>query len=81
MNNAYDVNQALQNLFQMRNSGQNPQQLLNTMIQQNPQMQQRLAMLQNMSRGKNPQEFIVQLARQNGVSEQNIQQLMQMIGK
>lgn len=81
MNNGYDVNQALQNIFQMKNAGRNPQQLLQMMMQQNPQMQQTLSVLQNMSKGKSPQEFFTQLARQNGVSEQNMAQLMQMFGK
>lgn len=80
-NNGYDVNQALQGLFQMRNAGRNPQQILQMMIQQNPQIQQQLAMLQNMTKGKSPQEFFSQLAKQNGVSEQNMAQLMQMFGK
>lgn len=81
MNNGYDVNQALQNVFQMKNAGRNPQQILQMMIQQNPQIQQQLAMLKNMSNGKSPQEFFSQLAKQNGVSEQNMAQLMQMFGK
>lgn len=81
MNNGYDINQALQNVFAMKNAGRNPQQLLQTMIQQNPQIQQQLAMLQNMSQGKSPKEFFSQLARQNGVSEHNMAQLMQMFGK
>lgn len=81
MNNGYDVNQALQTIFQMRNAGRNPQQIMQMLIQRNPQYQQTLAMLQNMSQGKSPQEFISQLARQNGVSEQNMAQLMQMFGK
>lgn len=80
MNNGYDVNQALQSIFQMKNAGRNPQQLLQIMIQQNPQIQQQLAMLKNMSNGKSPKEFFSQLARQNGVSEQNMAQIMQMFG-
>ena len=81
MNNGYDVNQALQSIFQMKNAGQNPQALLQMMLQQNPQMQQQMAILKNMAQGKSPKEFFTQLARQNGVSEQNMQQLMQMFGK
>lgn len=81
MNNQYDVNQALQSVFQMRNAGQNPQAIMQMLIQQNPQIKQRLIMLQNMSKGKSPQEFFSQLAKQNGVSEQNMAQLMQMFGK
>ncbi len=81
MNNAYDVNQALQSIFQMRNSGKNPQAVMQLLIQQNPQIQQQLSVLQNMAKGKTPQEFFSQLAKQNGVNEQNMAQLMQMFGK
>ena len=81
MNNGYDVNQALQNVFQMRNAGRNPQQIMQMLMQQNPQLQQQIAMLQNMAKGKSPKEFFSQLARQNGVNEQNMAQLMQFFGK
>lgn len=81
MNNGYDVNQALQNIIAMKNSGKNPQAILQMLMQQNPQAQQMLTQLQNMSKGKNPREFFSQLARQSGVSEQNMAQLMQMFGK
>jgi uncharacterized protein YutE (UPF0331/DUF86 family) len=80
MNNGYDVNQALQSVFQMRNAGRNPQQIMQMLIQRNPQYQQQIAMLQNMAKGKTPKEFFTQLAKQNGVSEQNMAQLMQMFG-
>lgn len=79
--NGYDVNQALNSVFQMKNAGRNPQQIMQMLIQQNPQIQQRVAILQNMAQGKNPKEFFSQLARQNGVNEQNMQQLMQMFAK
>lgn len=81
MNNRYDVNQALQSIFQMKNAGQNPQMIMQMLLQQNPQLQQQIAILQNMSKGKNPQDFFAQLARQNGVSEQNMAQIMQMVGR
>lgn len=80
MNNGYDVNQALQSLFQMKNSGQNPQAILQMLIQRNPQYSQMLTQIRNMSQGRNPREFVMQLAKQNGVSEQNLAQLMQMFG-
>lgn len=80
MNNQYDVNLAIQSIMQMRQSGKNPQMIMQMLVNQNPQMQQRLAILQNMAKGKNPQEFISQLARQKGVSEQNLQRILQMMG-
>lgn len=80
MNNGYDVNQALQSLFQMRNAGQNPQAIMQMLIQRNPQYSQMLTQIRNMSQGRNPREFVMQLAKQNGVNEQNLAQLMQMFG-
>lgn len=80
MNNGYDVNQALQGLFQMRNAGRNPQQIMQMLIQQNPQYSQMLTQIRNMAQGRNPRDFVMQLARQNGVNEQNMAQLMQMFG-
>ena len=79
MNN--NINQSLQYLLSLKNQGQNPQAIMQMLIRQNPQVQQNLAILQNMAQGKNPQEFITQLARQNGVSEQNLQEIMQMLAK
>ena len=81
MNRGYDVNQALQSIFQMRQAGRNPQEVMQMLMQQNPQIQQNLAVLQNMVKGKNPQEFFTQLAQQNGVSAQNMQNIQQMFGK
>jgi uncharacterized protein YutE (UPF0331/DUF86 family) len=78
INRNFDINQALQNLFAMKNAGRNPQQIMQMLIQQNPQIQNTLATLHNMSQGKSPREFFSQLARQNGVNEQNMAQLMAM---
>lgn len=78
INRNIDINQSLQNLFAMKNAGRNPQQIMQMLIQQNPQIQNILATLHNMSQGKSPREFFSQLARQNGVNEQNMAQLMDM---
>lgn len=78
MNNGYDVNQALQSVFQMRNAGQNPQTIMQMLIQRNPQYSQMMAQIRNMSQGRSTKEFVMQLARQNGVNEQNLQMLSQM---
>lgn len=78
MNNGYDVNQALQSIFQMRNAGQNPQQIMQMLIQRNPQYSQMITQIRNMSQGRSTKEFVMQLARQNGVNDQNLQMLSQM---
>jgi DNA polymerase III gamma/tau subunit len=80
MNNGYDVNQALQSIFQMKNAGRNPQQIMQMLIQRNPQYSQMLTQIKNMSQGRSTKEFVMQLAKQNGVNEHNMAQLMQMFG-
>lgn len=81
MNNGYDVNQALQNLIAMKNSGKSPKMVLQMIMQQNPQVGQLMTQFRNMSNGRNPRDFITQLARQNGVSDQNISAIQQMFQK
>jgi hypothetical protein len=81
MNNGYDFNQALQNLFAMKNSGKNPQIILQMIMQQNPQVAQLMTQFRNMSNGQNPRDFITQMARQNGLSEQNISTIQQIFQK
>ena len=73
-----DINQIIQNLIQMKNSGQNPQAIMQMMLQNNPQLNQVMAQMQNMAQGRSPKEFVMQLAKQNGVNEQNLAQLMAM---
>ena len=80
MNNNNQMNQAIQSILQMKNAGRNPQQIMQMLIQRNPQYSQMLTQIRNMSNGRNPQEFVMQLARQNGVNEHNMAQLMQMFG-
>lgn len=81
MNNGYDVNQALQNLIAMKNSGKNPQMILQMIMQQNPQVGQLMTQFRNMSNGRAPKDFVMQMARQSGLSEQNISAIQQMFQK
>jgi hypothetical protein len=74
-----DINQTLQGIFAMKNAGRNPQQIMQMLIQKNPQVQQMLTTLQNMAGGRSPKEFLTQIAKQNGVSEQNISAIEQIL--
>ena len=78
MNN--DINSRIQAIMALKSQGKNPQQLMQMIVQQNPQAKLAMQRLNNMAQGKNPQEFLVQLARQNGVNEQNIQSISQLFG-
>lgn len=76
-----DINERIQAIMALKTQGKDPNQLIQIIIQRNPQAKLAMQRLNNMSQGKSPQEFIMQLARQNGVNEQNIQALSQMFGK
>lgn len=76
MNN---INQTLQHIFSLKNAGHNPQQILQMMIQRNPQYAQMLQTVKNMSQGRDPKQFFTQLAMQNGVDQNTMSMLMQML--
>ena len=76
-----DINTTIQNILSFRNSGGNPQQLLQMLMAQNPEVQNMFNRVQNMAQGRSPQEFLTQLAKQNGVSEQNIQGILSLFNK
>jgi hypothetical protein len=67
MNN--NVNANIQQIMALKQQGKTPQQVMQMLIQQNPQVQQTLAQMKNMAQGRTPKEFIMQMARQNGVEE------------
>lgn len=75
------LNQNIDAIINMANMRKNPQQVMQMLIQQNPQVKQMMTQIQNMANGRTPQEFITQLAQQNGVSQDRIDQLMQIMGQ
>ena len=76
MNN--QLNTTLQSIAIAKKQGKNPQIIMNTILQQNPQVRQTLTQLQNMAQGRNPKEFIMQLARQNGIEEATLSMISEM---
>lgn len=75
-----DINQTLEQIIRFYDSGGNPKQVMQTMMQQNPQMNQMQTQMRNMAQGRSPKDFILQIAKQNGVSEQNLQGLARILG-
>lgn len=75
------LNENIQAVINMANTRKNPQQIMQMLIQQNPQIKQMMTQIQNMANGRTPQEFITQLAKQNGVDQATIDHLMQIIGQ
>lgn len=73
-----NLNDTIQNILKAKNSGKNPNAILQLLYQRNPNFQQLATQLQNMAQGRSPQEFITQLARQNGVSQDNLQAISEL---
>ena len=62
--------QMVQTLQQMKN----PQQAFMGMIQQNPQIQQQMKTMKNISGGRSVEQTVRQLAKQQGISEEQLMQ-------
>ena len=78
MNN--DINSRIRAINSLKSQGRNPQQVMQMLMQQNPQLQQTLTQMKNMANGRNPGDFIMQLARQNGADELSLQMIGEMFG-
>lgn len=66
------------NFFQMVQHFQqakDPKQAFMGMIQQNPQMQQKMQQMQNVSGGRSMEQTVRQLAKQQGISEEQLMQV------
>ena len=73
------INEQISAIMSLKQRGMTPQQVMQMMFQQNPQLQQQMQTLQNMAQGKNPRDFIMQLAKQNGANQNSINSIMQML--
>ena len=69
-------NNPLTMIMQMMNSGTNPQQLMQQIVSQNPQLQVMLNQAQQS--GMSPRDYALQFAKQNNI---NIQPLVNMLGQ
>lgn len=76
-----DINQLFQSIAQAKSMGKNPQAIIQTIMQRNPNYQQAMVRLQNMAQGQNSQQFLTQLAKQNGLNDNGLQALKQIFGK
>jgi hypothetical protein len=62
-------------MIQHFQQAQNPKQAFMGMIQQNPQMQQKMQQMQNLSGGRSMEDTVRQLAKQQGISEEQLMQV------
>ena len=75
-----DINQQLERIIALYDSGGNPNTIMQQMFQRNPQINQLTTQVGNMKQGMSNSQFYMQLARQAGVNEKNLQGLARMMG-
>lgn len=68
-------------MFQMLRGAQNPQQMFQNMLMQNPQMSSALSQIQNSTQGSSPRDVAMQLARQRGMSEQEVMNMFNSLNR
>ena len=67
---SFSPSNGLKNFIAMFKNSSNPQQLLNSIIKSNPQMQNMYSLIQNS--GKSPKELFYSLSKQKGIDPQSI---------
>lgn len=83
--NAQELNQRIEMILAMANSGGNPQAVMQQMFAkgfnaQTPQFNTAMAQMKNMAGGRSMPEFYLQMLKQNGLTEQNAQGLAKLLG-
>lgn len=74
-----DTTGLLNNIINLANSGKNPQQYTQMLMQRNPQYRQTMQQLQNMANGMPMNQFVIQLARQKGVDNNTLNELKRIL--
>lgn len=73
-------NNPINSMLQFMNSGGNPQQLAQQILQQNPGVQQAFTRLQQVAAGKNPKDIAMQLAQERGLDPAQLMQVAKRMG-
>lgn len=70
----------IQMLMQFMNGGGTPEQVMQMIMQRNPNIQQTMTQFKNMSNGKSPREMVMQLAKQQGIDTKQVEELAHRLG-
>lgn len=85
LKNQLSQNQMLNSPFdpvvQFVNSGGNPKQLVNQMINNNPQAKQAINAIEQKYKGKTPKQIAMQMAREKGIDLNQVNQIARMFGQ
>lgn len=75
-----DINQQLERIIALYDSGGNPNTIMQQMFGKNPQINQLGTQYMNMKQGMSDKDFCMQLARQAGINDKNLQGLARILG-
>lgn len=75
------LNSPFDPLVQFVNSGGNPKQLVNQMINNNPQAKQAINAIEQKYKGKTPKQIAMQMAREKGIDLNQVNQIARMFGQ
>ena len=70
----------IQMLMQFMNGGGTPEQVMQMIMQRNPNIQQTMTQFKNMSNGKSPREMVMQLAKQQGIDTKQVEEWARRLG-
>ena len=80
-----DINQRVEAILNLANSGGNPQIVMNQMMSRgfnanNQQLNTAFTQMKNMANGRSMPEFDIQMLKQNGLNEKNAEGLARLLG-
>lgn len=75
-----DINQFFSQIITLYNNKGDPNAMLQSLYQQNPNINQMSTQFNNMMQGKSRPEAYMQMAKQLGLNEQNLQGLAKILG-
>ena len=67
-------------MLQFLNNGGDPRKLASQIMQQNPQVQEIMTQLHNVSGGQHPKDIAMQLAKQRGINPSQLMQIAHKMG-
>ena len=80
-----DINQRVEALLNLANSGGNPQAIMQQMMQKGfnantQQLNTAFTQMKNMAGGRSMPEFYIQMLKQNGLNDKNAEGLARLLG-
>jgi flagellar biosynthesis/type III secretory pathway chaperone len=80
MPNNTNINQLFERIIALYDSKGDPNQMMGSIMQMNPNLNQFTAQFNNMTQGQSKPQAYMQMAKQLGLSDKNLEGLSRMLG-